>query len=330
MKTNNSKLTTQNSKIDLLRHRHSLLKTIRSFFYRRDYLEVETPNLMATAPPDPHIDPLEVYAGQKGPYYLHTSPEMGMKKLLPYGHDRIFQISKVYRVEEVEEIHSMEFSMLEWYRRGTYEDTMKETEELIAFVVRRLPVWRKKRFEVPWTVHDLANLFIAATDINPFGLGRDELFAVMRGKGFPGVNDRDTWNDLFFKLFIQDVEPGIPKEAPYFIKDWPMSISTMAKRKDEIKVERFELYISGVEIANGYTELLDGAEQRDRFLKDCAEREVSGKRIFPIDERFLDALSHLNGSYTGVSVGLDRLLMTLLGKERISDVLVERVTTGDL
>jgi lysyl-tRNA synthetase class 2 len=147
----------------------------------------------------------------------------------------------------------------------------------------------------------------------------------MQGAGFLGIDHKDTWNNLFFKLFIQEVEPRISKEAPYFIKDWPLSVSTMAKRKDANRVERFELYMNGLEIANGYTELLDATEQRQRFDRDNNERRASEKQTFPIDEEFLDAVETLQGSYAGVSVGVDRLLMVLLGKKHISDVLVQRL-----
>ncbi len=115
VKTLNSQLTTLNSLCSVFA---TLLKAMRDFFYSRDYLEVETPNLMTTAAPDPNIEPLQVYVDRKGPYFLHTSPEMGMKKLLHLGHERIFQICKVYRVEVHAEVHNTEFTMLEWYRKG--------------------------------------------------------------------------------------------------------------------------------------------------------------------------------------------------------------------
>jgi lysyl-tRNA synthetase class 2 len=302
------------------------LKAIRDFFYSHEYLEVETPNLMQTAAPDPNIEPLKVYVVDRGPFFLHTSPEIGMKKLLMYGHERIFQVCKVYRVEENEEIHNTEFTMLEWYREGTYLDAMNELEDLIAFVVERLSAAEGGLSTRPWEIYDLAELFIKETGINPFELEQDNLFSAMRDVGFLGVDQRDTWNDLFFKLFIQEVEPRIPKEAPYFIKDWPFSVSTMAKKKDANRVERFELYMNGLEIANGYTELLDPSEQRQRFDRDNSERKASGKQIFSVDEQFLGAIESLQGPYAGVSVGIDRLLMVLLGKKRISDVLSERLT----
>ena len=316
---------TGNSKLELLRFRHALLKAIRDFYYENDYLEVETPNLMKTAAPDPNIEPLKVYIEDKGPFFLHTSSEIGMKKLLQIGHERIFQICKVFRVEESEEIHNTEFTMLEWYREGTYLDAMEEVEELITFVIERILTDDKNCFARPWRVYELSDLFVRMTGINPFELTREGLCSAMESDGFLGIDEKDTWNDLFFKLFIQEVEPKIPQEAPYFIKDWPLSVSTMAKRKDANRVERFELYINGLEIANGYTELLDITEQKQRFERDNIERNSSGKQTFAIDEEFLDALGKLQGPYAGVSIGVDRLLMVLLGKKRIEDVLINRV-----
>ena len=321
---NNPQPETRNPQLDLLRFRHDLLKAIRDFFYNRNYLEVETPNLMVTAAPDPNIEPLKVYVDDKGPFFLHTSPEMGMKKLLQYDHQRIFQICKVYRVEESQEIHNTEFTMLEWYREGTYFDAMEEVEQLITFVAGRVPIDDMDHFEGPWKQYELADLFTEITSINPYELKRDELFSAMQSIGFLGLDEGDSWNDLFLKLFIQEVEPKIPQGVPYFIKDWPLSISTMAKRNHTNRVERFELYVNGMEIANGYSELLDTSEQRQRFKSDNEERKASGKQIFVIDEGFLEALDKLQGPYTGVSIGIDRLLMVLLGKDRIEDVLINR------
>jgi lysyl-tRNA synthetase class 2 len=311
---------------EILKKRHELLRATRQFFYNRGYIEVETANLMKMPAPDPHIDPLEVSVGGKGPYYLHTSPEVGMKKLLSSGQDRIFQICKVYRVEEYEEIHSTEFTMLEWYCEGTYIETMKETNELVSSVAGALLREDGRLYQGAFKIYELETLFREKTGINPFGLTRDELFKEMKKKGFPGINDGDALSDLFFKLFIQHIEGTLGKDEPCFIVDWPALISTMAKEKSNnpAKVERFELYMHGLEIANGYTELLDPTAQRKRFLKDNEERSRLNKNTFNIDEKFLDALSMLSGSYAGVSIGVDRLLMALLNKDRIDDVLPGR------
>jgi lysyl-tRNA synthetase class 2 len=305
----------------VVKARHDLLRSIREFFYGRDFLEVETPNLMRTLSPDPYIDPVTVYVGKMGPLWLHTSPEMGMKRLMGALGRPIFEICKVYRVEELTEIHNTEFTMLEWYRPGTYLEIMAEVEEMICFVVRERFPERSDGLAGPYRVYDLGELFLEKTGIDPFRLDRDGLFGALGERGFRGIDGEDTWNDLFFKVFIQEVEPGMGAERPYFIKDWPSSISTMAKRTGERKVERFELYINGLEIANGYTELLDPREQRRRFEEDNLERKRLGKDTFPVDEEFLSALRSVKGPLAGVSVGLDRLLMVLLGRTLITDVL---------
>jgi elongation factor P--(R)-beta-lysine ligase len=308
----------------ILRARHDLLRAIREFFYDRDYLEVGTPSLLRTSPPDPHIDPLKVYVGEKGPFYLHTSPEVHMKRLLPHGQDRIFQICNVFRVEELEEIHSAEFTMLEWYREGTYEEAMDEVQELTAWVAGRLKPEGIGRFEPPFAVYELDRLFLDKTGIDPLTLNREALFSAMEERGFAGIDEKDGWEELFFKLLIQEVEGAVAEEAPYFIKDWPRLISTMAKGKTNHKVERFEFYVDGVEIANGYTELLDAEEQRARFARDNEERVRLGKETFHTDESFLEALARLKGPYAGVALGVDRLLMKVLGLCRIDEVTVNR------
>ncbi len=311
---------------DILGIRHDLLRAIRKFFYTCDYVEVETPHIMYTSPPDPYIDPLQVYIGNKGPFYLHTSPEMGMKKLLQYGQNRIFQICKVYRVEASEEVHSIEFTMLEWYRKGTYLEAMDEVAELISFIAEKLRLKDKEHFKKPFNIYELDRLFIEKTGINPFPLDRGALFMAMKAMGFRGIDEKDSWNDLFLKLFIQEIECKLQEKGPYFIKDWPLSISTMAKKKDTDKVERFELYIEGIEIANGYTELLNPEEQRERFLEDNRKRQELGKQVFEADEDFLGSLSQLEGSYAGISLGIDRLLMVLMDKKKIEEVVINRFT----
>ncbi len=179
-------------------------------------------------------------------------------------------------------------------------------------------------FKKPFKVYELKDLFIKYYDIDPFKLNREEFFNMLNLKGFTNIDDKDDWNSMFFKLFIQDIEPKIIEKTPYFIRDWPCSISTMAKRKDDNMVERFELYINGIEISNGYTELLDTEEQRRRFINDNREREKLSKKTFELDEEFLQVLPNIKGQYAGVSIGVDRLLMALLDKERIDDVLIQR------
>jgi elongation factor P--(R)-beta-lysine ligase len=310
---------------EIILAREGLIRSIRAYFSGRGYVEVETPNLMTTAPPDPHIDPLKVYVRERGPFFLHTSPEMGMKKVLASGLRRIYQVCKVFREEELFEVHSTEFTMLEWYMEGTYVDAMDEVEGLLRFVLERVPIVDVKRFEGPFRRADLCDLFVAVTSVNPFGLSRDQFLAELRRRSFGGVDEGDSWNDLFFKLMLQEVEPRIKTPKALFLYNWPASISTMARKKDDNMVERFELYIDGLEIANGYTELLDAEEQKARFIEDNAIRKSLGKEGFPIDGEFLEALSTLEGPLAGVSVGIDRLLMALGRKTSIDEVLPLRV-----
>jgi lysyl-tRNA synthetase class 2 len=313
-------------KADMARVRHAALRAARAFFYGRDYIEVETPFLTKTAPPDPCIEPLEAYVGGSGPYYLHTSPEMGMKKVVALGHEKVFQICKVFRVEEFQELHAIEFTMLEWYLPGTYLEAMEETEGLVRSVGRALGAPCADAVAGRFDVYDLKALILDAAGLDPFSLDRDALFTAMKERGIQGLGPRDAWEDLFFLLFVQKVEPRMRRlsEAPCFIKDWPASLTAMAKRKDDHTVERFELYMKGLEIANGYTELLDPREQRERLLRDNAVRAQRGMRTFQPDEELLDALGRIRGPVAGASVGIDRLLMALLGRERIGEVLTDR------
>jgi lysyl-tRNA synthetase class 2 len=309
---------------DTLRTRHEVLKAIRTFFYGHGFLEVETAYLMRYPAPDAHIEPLRVFVAGKGPFFLHTSPEIGMKKLLVEGEGKIFQICKVFRVEELEEVHSTEFTMLEWYMPGTYKDAMACTERLVTSLAESLETSDRAYFKGPWKKYNLAELCFEKTGINPIILDRQSLFEAMRDKQIFDVKSHEGWDDLFFKLFIQEVEPCIKAEAPFFVQDWPVNLSSMAKRKDAHTVERFELYMRGLETANGYTELFDAEEQHARFLQENEKRCELGKEPLPLDMEFLAGLVRVQGSYAGVSVGVDRLLMALLGKEAIGDVLYGR------
>jgi elongation factor P--(R)-beta-lysine ligase len=313
---------------DALRARHEFLKAVRAFFYGHGFLEVETFYLMRCPAPDAHIEPLRVFVAGKGPFFLHTSPEIGMKKLLVEGQEKIFQICKVFRVEELEEVHNTEFTMLEWYMPGTYEDAMAYTERLVKSLVESLETPDQTYFRGPWKRYNLAELCLEKTGINPIILDRQSLLEAMRDKQIFDVQSYEGWDDLFFKLLIQEVEPRMSAEAPFFIQDWPVNLSSMAKRKDAQTVERFELYMRGLEIANGYTELFDAQEQHARFLQENEKRCMLGKEPLPVDLEFLAGLSRVHGSFAGVSVGVDRLLMALLGKKAIGDVLYGRFRTG--
>jgi elongation factor P--(R)-beta-lysine ligase len=303
--------------------RHALLKAVRDFFYAGGYVEVETPNLMRTAPPDPFIEPLEVFAGEKGPFFLHTSPEIGMKKLLPIC-PAIFQICKTYRVEELDEAHNTEFTMLEWYMPGTYDDAIKELSHLVSYIVDHVGISGVEWLKGAWASFTLESIFVERTGVNPLDMDKASLLSAMKAKGLR-VSGAEGWDELFFMLYVQEVEPWLHDFDAVIVRDWPQWLSSMARKKDESRVERFEFYVRGLELANGYTELLDAAEQRNRFLRDNKKRMLQDKQVFPLDLELLEALSKVNGPIAGVSVGLDRLLMVLLRKEKIEEAMPYRI-----
>lgn len=312
----------------VIEFRHQVLKAIRQFFYARDYVEVETPYLMRSAPSDPYIEPLKVHVEEKGPYYLHTSPEIGMKKVLASGIDRIFQICKVFRVEEFEEHHSTEFTMVEWYRPGTYRETMAETMDLVRHVSETAGATGGvvEYLRRPWPTYRIGDLFLEMVGFDPLPLSFEDLRSTIKKQGLKGMDTDEGWADLFFRLLVQEIEPRLVcrEGSPYFVIDWPAALTAMAAKSDDYTVERFELYMKGLEIANGYTELLDAGEQRRRIAADNRQRRAQGKREYGCDEEFLQALDKITGPVSGVSVGIDRLMMVLLETERISAVLPDR------
>jgi len=298
-----------------------LLSKIRDFFNNDGYIEVETPYVVPTVPPDPHIEPLLVYIGDVGPYFLHTSPEIYMKKILARGLKRIYQICRAFRVENKDELHSLEFTMLEWYREGSCMEALKETERLVDFLSSYLEsdFGIKKSFSPPFRIFDMEELFLERLNISPFNHEKMEFYIALKEKNIVSVREDDSWLDMFFKAFFERIEPSIDKSTPYFITGWPIYLSSMAKAKDG-KAERFELYVRGVEIANGYSELLDPTEQRKRFEEDNNRRKMMGKREFIIDGDFISCLSKIEGEYSGCAVGVERLMMVLLGEEDIDRV----------
>ncbi|MCX7858101.1 MAG: EF-P lysine aminoacylase EpmA [Deltaproteobacteria bacterium] len=305
-----------------LRLRRYVLSKIREFFERRRYIETETPYIVRAVPPDPYIEPIHVYMDDEGPFFLHTSPEIHMKKILAKGFNRIFQICRTFRREKKDELHTVEFTMLEWYREGNYMDTLKETEELVEFLVSSLEkdFSIKRAFFPPFPIFDLESLFSDVMGVDIFSLDRDTLYQILKNKGVASVRTDDSWIDMFFKAFFEKIDTSLEKKTPYFLIGWPLDLSSMAKGKNQ-KAERFELYIEGVEIANGYSELLDPEEQRKRFEKDNAQRKKMGKKEIPIDEDFILCLSRIKGEYSGVALGVDRLIMVLAGEKNIENVM---------
>ena len=304
--------------LETLKHRARMLQNIRAFFHARGVLEVETPILNPAGVTDPHIDSLQTYWRDKGQaVYLHTSPEYAMKRLLAAGSGPVYQISRVFRYGERGAVHHPEFTMLEWYRPGMdHRQLMAEVDELVR---RLLAEHVQLQATLLWSYREAWQQTVG---VDPFALDNQGLQRLAREQGIDSTDlgeDRDAWLQL---LMSHRIEPALPKARPVFIYDFPASQAALARiRSTEPPVaERFELYIDGMELANGFHELTDAAEQQRRFNADLKLRKKMGKPVMPIDTQLLAALPHMPDC-AGVALGLDRLLMVAMGASRIDEVM---------
>lgn len=301
-----------------------MLSDIRAFFSLRGVLEVETPLLAQAGNSDVHIESLTVEADFGGGdfdagghrRYLQTSPEFAMKRLLADGSGDIYQICKAFRAEEHGRLHNSEFTLLEWYRSGMdHHALMDELEcllgDLFAAFARPLPVLRRIDYAQAWQT--LAGIdFVEASD------SQWQRAFVAAGVDMPGFADAEERLDFGFATLVQ---PRL--QGAWLVFDYPASQASLARLSvDNPDVaERFELFIDGVELANGFHELSDADQQRQRFEADLRRRRQAGRSLPPMDERLLAALEAGLPDCSGVAVGLDRLLMVLLGKTSIAEVM---------
>jgi len=301
---------------DVLRLRANLLATTRQFFTDRGVLEVETPLLAPGGITDPSIEPLVVLEGVslEGPRYLQTSPEYAMKRLLAANPEPIYQIAKAFRDGEAGARHNPEFTLLEWYRPGfDHHRLMDEVAELVTALLPGRDVCKT----------GYRQLFIEELGIDPCIAKPSELQNLARDYIDPGdlEGDCDMWLDL---LMSHVIEPRLADRGLCFIFDYPASqaaLSNIVEVDDAQVGQRFELYVDGVELANGYCELLDATEQRRRFVSDNLRRKERGLPARPLDERLLSALEHGLPFCSGVALGMDRLLMLQAGVADIREVL---------
>ncbi len=302
--------------LDVLRTRAAMLDRIRAFFAAREVLEVETPLLCRAGITDPAIEPLRVERGSSvtRPRYLQTSPEYAMKRLLAAGSGPVYQIARAFRDGEAGARHNPEFTLLEWYRPGfDLQRLMAETADLVGHCLGDRP--RHQR--------SYRDLFRTAVGLDPHLAGLGELERVARRHldvgGLSG--DRDLWLDLIMSHLV---EPELAGLGLCLVHDYPASQAALSRivEVDGVEVaQRFELYVDGVELANGYCELTDPQEQRARFERDNARRREHGLPEHPLDEALLAALAHGLPDCSGVALGVDRLLMLAAGENDIRRVL---------
>ena len=306
-----------------------MLQSIRAFFAERDVLEVETPVLSKSTITDPHLQSFKTRY-RNDDYYLQTSPEFFMKRLLASGSGDIYQISKVFRDDEQGKNHNPEFSMLEWYRTGfDHHQLMDEMAVLFEYLVNDMPT------DIQWqaaTRISYQQAFLDVLGVDPLEAGAAELKTVAEKNNIEipigmDEDDKDMWLDW---LMTQAIAPSFDTNSFTFLYDYPASQAALAKLNsdDSRTAHRFEVFFGELELANGFNELTDASEQRERFDNENKKRQALGLDVIPVDEGLLSALASGLPQCSGVAVGLDRLLMVLLGVKSIEGVLsfgVERV-----
>jgi lysyl-tRNA synthetase class 2 len=282
--------------------RAGVVRAIRSFFTANGYLEVETPNRIPAPAPEAHID-----AQAAGSWYMHTSPELCMKRLLAAGYPKIFQICKCYRRDERGSRHLPELTMLEWYAAGTgYRDMMTECERLIRFIARNVGEaehigYRSAEIDLssPWRRVTVAEAFERYASL-PLASALEQ--------------------NRFDEVLSLEIEERLGQTRPTFLYDYPAAAGALARRKaeDHGLVERFELYIGGLELCNAFGELTDPAEQKLRFEWEQNLRRYAGKPIYPMPSRFLQAMKDMPAA-SGNALGVDRLVMLFADADSIDE-----------
>lgn len=318
--------------LDKRRLRSEIIDEIRRFFANHGFIETDTPTLVLSPGMEPHIRPMQVDAGRA---FLPTSPEFAMKRLLAQGYTKIFQICRAYRLEPKSQTHNPEFAILEWYRAHSgFEAIMDDVEEMFAAIARR--IGSERNVGRPWpriTVEECFRRFagleltellapeaMARACVERGWASREELAIERLGR--PGA-----WDDLFFRVMLNAVEPGLEKLGrPVIVSLYPESQAALSNLVTDSRgfrwSKRFEVYAGGLELGNAFDELADPVEQRRRFEKDMAlRRELYGEGFpaNPIDEEFLAALAKLPPS-GGIAMGVDRIVMYFTGAKSIEEV----------
>jgi lysyl-tRNA synthetase class 2 len=283
--------------------RARMIQAIRKFFIEKDYLEVETPQIIPAPSPEVHIE-----AVRAGNQFLHTSPEIYMKQMLSAGYSKIFQISKCFRKGERGNLHLPEFTLLEWYQIGIdYNHLMKECEALILWVSRNLGFGERLRYrdmdidlKAPWEKISVSEAFFRYASVSL---------------------EKALKKGAFDELVASEIEPNLGVTKPTFLYDYPASLAAMARLKPGNLefAERFEIFIGGLELANGFSELTDPQEQRARFERDLRQRCKLGKQAYPMADRFLKSLEHMPEA-AGIALGVDRLAMVFANRPKIDHI----------
>ncbi len=313
-----------------LKLRGEFLQTVRDWFREQGFIEAETPLLVASGAVEAALDPFTV-RGRNFNGQLPTSPEFQLKRLLSDYDADFFEISRAFRDEPVSALHQPEFTMLEWYRSGRdYEALMEDCDGLL----RTLADWMAARFPENNSLPDLFRLEYATVEavfrrhanlelaefLPP--APADKLIAEARRRGHLSA-EAATWDDAYFSIFLAEIEGKLGRSGPLLLYDYPASQAALArlKAKDSRWAERLELYLNGVELGNGFSELTDAAEQRRRVAQANAERRARGEMPHPEPVNLYAALDHGLPACAGMAIGLDRLYLLITGGKNLREVL---------
>lgn len=315
------------ARMPFLRRRTLLTQATRAFFTARGFTEVETPCAVPAPGEEVHLRTFattrEATDGTRQKLWLHTSPEFAMKKLLVAGAGKIFQLAKVWRNAEGSALHAHEFTMLEWYQPGlSFTGLMDQTEEFLRAVLPQAVTVRGITTDLSHFQRlTVAEAFARHTGADVLATAGDA--AALAAQAGAKLRENETWEDLFFRLLLERIEPQLGRTHPTFLTNWPAAQAALARRDpaDPRVAERFELFVCGIELANAFHELTDPIEQRARFIEDRARRHALTGPDWPMDEDFLAALTHGMPASSGIAMGFDRLAMLASGADRIDEVL---------
>lgn len=321
----------------LLEARFEIIRLIRQFFSNKGFTEVETPLIVRLPGQEPYLWPIRINVhnekGEEFKGYLHTSPEYTMKKMLAAGFDNIFCLGKCFRdYESFGGTHNPEFTMIEWYRKNAnFTQIMTDIEKLFKYIGQKLMATKYKKLiqknwpkiNQKWEKISMTDLWLKFVNVNLDDyLTLEKISALCREKGFK-LDENSTFEDYFYKIFLNLIEPNLGLEKPVIIHHYPAQMAALSRlsQSDQRYAERFELYIGGLEIANCFSELIDADEQLQRLKEDLKLRQKLGKEIFDIDYEFINALKNNLPEMAGIALGVDRLVQVFLACENINNVI---------
>lgn len=316
-----------------------ILRAIREFFWSEEFVEMETPVALRYAGQEPYLNPVRINIEHPDKshyeFFLRTSPEYSLKKLLAAGYGKIFEVGKCFRNnEDFGGTHNTEFTMLEWYRApGELTHIMTDTEKLFKYVLKTLckksVFYKGKEIDISgtWDRVSVKELFQKHLGVNlDEYLEIENLSKLVQEKGY-NVTADDEYEDLFFKLFLNKIEGNLGTGRPVFVYDYPARMCSLSRLTNDPRyAERFELYIGGLELANAFGELTDPGEQKTRLENDKSLREKLGKPVWPVDPAFISALeSGIPEKTAGIALGVDRMIVLITQARDINEVIFNNI-----